>query len=156
MADRAVQHEELVIDAPAADCLAVALEVEQYSQWAADIREVDVLTRDGHGWPELVAFRVAAMGHSSSYMLRYDYDGLPARLAWVLEKGDVTTKLDGHYLFEPVADDPMKTSVHYELEVELVVPLPAIVKRRAEMKIMHTALRDLKSRVESKRSAGET
>ena len=32
-----------------------------------------------------------------------------------------------------------------ELEVELVIPLPGFVKHRAEHKIMHTALRELKS-----------
>ena len=39
--------------------------------------------------------------------------------------------------------------MRYELEVELVVPLPGFVKRRAELKIMHTALRELKARVEA-------
>ena len=32
---------------------------------------------------------------------------------------------------------------------ELVVPLPGFVKRRAEGRIMQTALRDLKARVEA-------
>ena len=149
MADRAVQHEHLVIDAPVADCLGVALDIESYSEWAPDIKQVDVTQRDAQGRPELVDFRVAGMGHSTSYTLRYDYSQAPGRLAWKLEKGDVTTKLDGHYDFASVQGDPSRTDVHYELEVELVFPLPAIVKRRAEIKIMHTALRDLKRHVES-------
>jgi hypothetical protein len=36
----------------------------------------------------------------------------------------------------------------YHLTVELVVPLPGFVKRRAESKIMHNALRELKAHVE--------
>ena len=40
------------------------------------------------------------------------------------------------------------TDVVYELEVELVVPLPGFVKRRAEHKIMHTALDELRAHVE--------
>jgi hypothetical protein len=35
------------------------------------------------------------------------------------------------------------------LEVDLIVPIPGFVKRRAEGKIMGTALRELKKRVES-------
>lgn len=148
MADHALQQEELVIEAPADVCLAVALDIERYPEWATDIKEAAVLSRDSQGRAELVRFRVAGMGHSTSYSLRYDYSGAPTKLAWVLEEGDVTSKLDGFYTFDPVDDDPTRTDVHYQLEVELVVPLPAFVKRRAEVKIMHTALRDLKARVE--------
>ena len=39
----------------------------------------------------------------------------------------------------------------YELAVELRVPLPGFIKRRAEGNIMHAAVRDLKARVESPR-----
>jgi hypothetical protein len=39
------------------------------------------------------------------------------------------------------------------LTVELIVPLPAFVKRRAESKIMHNALRELKAHVEAQPSA---
>lgn len=154
MADRAVQHEELVIDASPADCLAVALDIENYSEWAPDIREVEIVSLDEQGRPETVAFRVAALGHSTAYTLRYNYSGLPTELAWKLEEGDVTTKLDGFYRFNPVDGDPTRTNVVYELEMEVVVPLPGIVKRRAEMKIMHAALRDLKARVEADQSIG--
>ena len=37
----------------------------------------------------------------------------------------------------------------YQLEAELVVPLPGFIKRRTQLKIMHTALKELKSRVEA-------
>ena len=149
MADRVLQQEELVIDAPADACLAVALDVERYPEWATDIKEATVLSRDGQGRAELVRFRVAGMGHSTSYTLRYDYSGAPSKLAWVLEKGDVTSKLDGHYTFDQLDGDPARTDVCYQLEVELIIPLPTFVKRRAEVKIMHTALRDLRARVEA-------
>ncbi len=148
MADHAIQREELVIDAPVDDCTAVALDIERYPEWAPDLKEATVVERDDEQRPSLVTFRVAALGHSSTYSLRYDYSAVPERLAWKLEEGDLTTKLDGHYDFAPLADDASQTLVRYELEVELVFPLPSIVKRRAELKIMHTALRDLKARVE--------
>lgn len=149
MADRSVQQERKVIDAPVADCLAVALDIERYSEWAPEIKEVSITARDDEGRPDLVAFRVAAMGHSTTYTLQYDYTEMPRRLAWILVEGDITAKLDGFYQFEPLADDENKTEVVYELTVELGFPLPAFVKRRAEVRIMHTALRDLKARVES-------
>jgi len=39
--------------------------------------------------------------------------------------------------------------VTYRLDVELAVPLPGFVKRRAESKIMTTALNELKRRCET-------
>jgi hypothetical protein len=86
------------------------------------------------------------MGHSSTYQLRYDYADAPNRLPWRLERGDIMRKLDGEYRLEPV--DDATTRVVYELEVALVVPLPSFIKRRAELKIVHTALDELRAHVE--------
>jgi hypothetical protein len=61
--------------------------------------------------------------------------------------GDLTSKLDGDYRFRPAPDGG--TEVTYTLEVELRVPLPGFIKRRAQSRIMHTALEELKAHVES-------
>ena len=58
-------------------------------------------------------------------------------------------RLDGSYEFHAIDGDPTRTDVVYRLTVELIVPLPAFVKRRAETKIMNNALRELKAHVES-------
>ena len=50
-------------------------------------------------------------------------------------------------MFEPVGED--ETEVVYHLVAELRVPIPGFVKRRAEGRIMGTALRNLRDRVES-------
>lgn len=141
--------ERTVINAPAAHCYEVAADIERYPEWAKDVKDATVVTRDESGRPLDVAFRTAAMGRSTSYTLRYDYSEAPTRLSWVLVEGDLTTTLDGAYRFTPVADDESSTEVEYTLEVDLVVPLPGFVKRRAEAKILRTALPELKARVES-------
>jgi hypothetical protein len=51
-------------------------------------------------------------------------------------------KLDGRYVLE---DADGQTAVTYELEVELIIPLPGFVKRRSQGKIMHAALDELKA-----------
>ncbi|MBK5224343.1 MAG: SRPBCC family protein [Acidimicrobiia bacterium] len=141
--------ERTVIHAAADVCYQVAADVERYPEWAKDVKDAVVVSRDAEGRPLDVAFRTAAMGRSTNYTLRYDYTGAPERLAWKLVEGDLTQTLDGLYEFVPVADDPASTEVAYHLEVDLVVPLPGFVKRRAEAKILRTALPELKSRVES-------
>ena len=49
----------------------------------------------------LVTFRAAAFGRSTSYTLRYDFSEAPRILSWKLTKGDITSKLDGSYVFDP-------------------------------------------------------
>ena len=56
-------------------------------------------------------------------------------------------RLDGTYRFEP--DGEASTRVHYELAVELAVPLPGLLKRRAAGLIMGSALKELKKQVEA-------
>lgn len=141
--------ERTTISAPPERCYEIAADVERYPEWARDVKDATVVSRDEQGRPVDVAFRTAAMGRSTTYTLHYDHSGAPHRLAWVLTEGDITRKLDGVYRFEPVPADPGVTDVHYTLEVDLVVPLPGFVKRRAEGKILRTALPDLKARIES-------
>ena len=145
MAEQATEH--MSVAAPPERCYAVVTDIERYPEWAADIKQVAVEERDAEGRPLLVAFRAAAFGRSTSYTLQYDYAGAPHVLAWRLTKGDITTKLDGRYVFEPA--DGGGTDITYHLEVELRVPIPGFVKLRAASRIMSTALRELKARAES-------
>lgn len=141
--------ERTLINASPERCYEVAADVEHYPEWAHDVKEAEVRSRDDDGRPLDVAFRTAAMGRSTSYTLRYDYADAPRRLAWKLIEGDVTRKLDGAYEFTPQDGAESVTAVTYTLEVDLVVPLPGFVKRRAEARILRTALPELKARVES-------
>ena len=144
MAEQATEHTS--VSAPPERCFAVVTDIERYPEWAADIKQVTVEERDGDGRPQLVTFRAAAFGRSTSYTLAYDYSDAPHALSWRQTKGDITTKLDGQYLFE-AADGG--TDITYHLEVELRVPIPGFVKMRAASRIMTTALRELKARAES-------
>jgi ribosome-associated toxin RatA of RatAB toxin-antitoxin module len=138
--------ERTTIEATRDACLEILLDFERYPEWAKDLKEVTVLDRDSEGRGVEVRFRAAGMGYSTSYTLRYDHSD-PDTLSWRLTRGDLTRKLDGHYHFEDGPDGGV--DVTYQLEVELVVPLPGFIKRRTQLKIMHTALKELKSRVES-------
>jgi ribosome-associated toxin RatA of RatAB toxin-antitoxin module len=139
--------DRMTVRASPARCLEVALDVEQYPQWAADIKEVEVLDRDDEGRAQRVRFRAAAFGRSTTYTLLYDHSASPGVLSWRLEEGDVTRVLDGWYTFEQI--DSGDTEVTYHLVAELLVPVPGFVKRRTEGRIMHTALKELKARAES-------
>ena len=145
MAEQAT--ERMVVSATPARCFEVSSDIGAYPQWAADIKEVTIDERDEQGRPKVVTFRAAAFGRSTSYTLAYDYSEAPEVLAWVQTQGDITSKLDGRYVFAPNGDDG--TEVTYHLEVEMKVPLPGFIKMRAQSRIMSIALRELKARVES-------
>lgn len=145
MTDEATK--QVHIDAPPEQCYAIALDFERYPEWAADVKSVEVLDRDGDGRGTKVRFRVGALGQSTRYTLAYDHSQAPRVLAWVQTDGDLTRKLDGEYVFDD--DGRGGTNMTYHLTVELKVPLVGFIKRRAEARILGTALRDLKARAES-------
>ncbi|MBX3314967.1 MAG: SRPBCC family protein [Actinobacteria bacterium] len=144
MTDRVTEH--TTIDAPPEVVRAVLLDFPAYPDWAKDLKDAEVVSSSPDGTPLEVRFRAAAMGRSTSYTLRYDLSD-PSVVAWVLTEGDVTKKLDGHYAL--AAAEGGGTEVTYVLEAELKLPLPGFVKNRAQGRIMHAALVDLKERAES-------
>lgn len=145
MAEHATEHMNVAADPQR--CIEVALDFEHYPNWAPDIKEATVLTRDDRGRGTTVSFRAAAMGRSASYVLAYTYRDDNRLISWTLVEGDIMRALDGSYSFANGPDDT--TDITYHLTVELVVPIPGFVRRRAEGKIMGTALRELKLRAES-------
>ena len=147
MADQATHSMEIA--ASSDRILAVLLDFDAYPAWARDLKGVTVESVDGEGRGSEVTFRAAAMGRSTSYTLRYAYADDLSRISWELVRGDIMRRLDGSYLFEPVSNGTDRTRVTYHLAVDLIVPLPAFVKRRAESKIIHTALRELRDHVEA-------
>jgi len=150
MPDKA--RETVVINAPVQVCFDTLTDFERYPQWAGDLKQAIVVERDDQGRPAVVEFRAAAMGRSTTYRLRYDYEGAPNQLSWFLESGDLQRELDGAYHLRATEGDdggPDGTEVVYELSVDLVLPIPGFVKRRAEARILKTALTDLKEVIES-------
>lgn len=146
MSDHAAERTE--IDASPEACFAVAIDFASYTEWASDIKEVEIVAHDDTGRGGDVAYRVAAMGRSTSYTLRYSYGSNPLRMSWRLIEGDVMERIDGEYEFVPIGDGS-RCEVRYYVSIDMLVPLPGFVKRRAEAKILHTAMDDLKKRVES-------
>jgi hypothetical protein len=135
----------IVINASPERCAEVACDFAAYPQWAEDVKEATVLERDASGRASTVEYRASALGRSTHFTLQYDYSQLPSRLSWHMVDGDIMRTIVGSYTFTPEGSG---TRVDYALEIELVLPLPGFVKRRAEKRILST-LKELKTRVES-------
>lgn len=138
-------NERIRIEAPPQRCYEVATDFEEYPKWAKDVKQAKVIERDDEGRGRKVEYRAAAMGRSIRYVLDYDYADAPAAFSWKLVEGDMLRRLDGRYGFQP---DGEATRVTYELVVDLSVPMPGLIKRRAAGLIMGSALKELKREIE--------
>lgn len=143
MAQRAT--ESIVVNAPPEVVYRVVTDFANYASWVSDLKRIEVLESDAAGRPLEVEFRAAAFGRSTTYALRYDYSRAPEQLSWTQTHGDLTETLQGQYRFE---SDARGTKVTYDLEVELLVPIPTFVKSRAAQRIQTQALRELKAQAE--------
>jgi uncharacterized membrane protein len=141
--------ERIRIDASREEILQVLLDFERYPEWARDLKQVSVVERDAENRGDQVEFRAAGLGKSFRYTLQYDYSELPNAFSWALVEGEGLRRLDGSYRFE---SEDESTRVHYELAVEIAIPLPGLIKRRAAGMIMGTALKELKKAVEARQA----
>jgi ribosome-associated toxin RatA of RatAB toxin-antitoxin module len=145
MADEA--HEHIQVDADPLDCFDLATDFESYPAWATDVKEATVLERDAAGRPSRVQYRAAAIGRTIRYVLDYDFEEAPCAFSWRLVEGDMVRAIDGRYAFTPTETG---TKVTYDLRVDLSIPLPGVVKRKAASRITGAALHDLKRVAEAR------
>jgi len=138
-------HQQIEVAASPDRCFALTTAFEEYPDWTSDVKAATVLERDTEGRGTRVEFHIAGLGRKVRYVLDYDYGDAPRSFSWSLVEGDLVRALDGRYSFVPFGD---ATLVDYTLHVDLVVPMPGLVKRRASGMIMGNALRDLKRAVE--------
>jgi hypothetical protein len=144
MADEA--RESIQIEATPERCYAVAVDFDRYPEWATDVKKVEVLERDAEGRGILVRYRIAALGKTIGYILRYDFADAPGGFSWKLEKAEYLSRLDGTYRFDP---DGTGTRVGYALTVDITFPLPGFMKRAAAGMIVDNAMKQLKAHIEA-------
>ncbi len=133
----------VTIRASRQEVLDVVLDLEAYPEWADGMKRVEVTERDDQGRPVLARFVVDARVAEIDYVLRYDHSG--EDLTWQLERGEVVRQLDGRYRID---EQDGTSDVEYALEVDVTLPVPGFLKKRAAKVILETGLRGLKQRVE--------
>jgi uncharacterized membrane protein len=107
--DRSVE-----IDAPIERCFDIAADIEGAPKWQGSLKDVEVLSRDGDGRPEVVETESDAKVRTVKTRLRFSYQQ-PTRIEWVQEKGDVKS-LRGWWALEDLGEG--RTRATYALEVD--------------------------------------
>jgi ribosome-associated toxin RatA of RatAB toxin-antitoxin module len=136
----------IIIDAPLDSVSQVLFDIEKYPLWSGAIKKVDVLDRDDKGRTLKATLVIDAGALKDSVTLEYNWSQAPARLDFVLEDANLLTKMDGAYLLKAIDADT--TSVTYELEVGISMPIPAMMIRKQEKSTIDLALTQLKSHLE--------
>jgi ribosome-associated toxin RatA of RatAB toxin-antitoxin module len=137
----------IMIAAPPEKVMEVIADFPAYPEWAQGMRTAQVREEFPDGRAKDVYFEIDASPIKDSYTLTYDWHG-NASVDWRLaDSGKMLKKLDGSYT---LADrGATSTEVTYKLAVELGIPMIGMLKRKAEKVIIDTALRGLKTRVET-------
>jgi len=139
------------VDADPAAIMAVIADLEAYPEWTDGLSSVEVLSvYEDDDRPAEARFSLQSGPITDVYDLEYDWDG-DSSVSWHLTSGQMLTLMDGLYLLEPNGNG--STKVTYRLTVDVKMPMIGMLKRKAEQKIVDTALKGLKKRVESFGSA---
>jgi hypothetical protein len=132
--------------------MGVIADFAAYPDWAG-VHSAEVLDESGtDGRASSVRFELDAGIVKDRFVLAYAWDG-DEQVRWELaEAGSVISAMSGAYTLADRADG---TEVTFELAVGVRIPLVGMLRRQIEKMIIHTALKELKSRVEAAGGTGQ-
>ncbi|EFL26806.1 MULTISPECIES: SRPBCC family protein [Streptomyces] len=136
----------ITIEAAPADVMEVIADFDRYPEWSGEVKEADILTKDGQGRGEQVRMVLDAGAIKDDYTLQYTWSG--DQVSWSLLKSQMLRTLDGSYRLAAL-DGGKSTEVTYQLTVDVKIPMLGMIKRKAEKVIIDRALAGLKKRVEA-------
>lgn len=139
-------EQQVVVAARPAQCFDALVDYDSFPRWQRAVRRVEVLTRDGAGRGEHVAFEVDVKVRAVSYELRYAYEP-PHRISWKYVRGDVKD-IDGEFILEDRGDGT--TLATYSVGLDPGVWLPRPLVKLLNEHAMRGSVEDLKRYVESR------
>ena len=125
---------------------AVLFDIANYPSWSSSFKSVTVLESDGQGRPTQVQMGVDAGALKDKPTLNYDWAAAPDRLDFSLEDADLLTEMSGSYI---VKDNGDETEITFELTVALSMPVPEMMRVKAEKSAIDLALKQLKEKLEN-------
>ncbi|CAB4901967.1 unannotated protein [freshwater metagenome] len=134
------------ISATADEVRAVLFDIANYPTWSTSFKSVTVLASDGEGRATQVKMSVDAGALKDKPTLNYDWSAYPDRLEFSLEDADLLTEMSGSY---SVKDNGDETEVTFELTVALSMPVPEMMRTKAEKSTIDLALKQLKEKLEN-------
>jgi ribosome-associated toxin RatA of RatAB toxin-antitoxin module len=144
VADKTAQT--IYIDADPSTVMDVIADIGSYPEWITEYKEAEVLESDAKGNPKVARLVLDATVLKDTLVLSYEWPKDRRSVRWSLVSSSLLRSLDGVYRLAPKGSG---TGVTYELTLDMAIPMIGLLKRKAERRLIDTALKDLKKRVEA-------
>jgi uncharacterized membrane protein len=136
----------VIIAASADDVRAVLFDIANFPTWSTSFKSVTVLASDGEGRPTQAKLSVDAGALKDKPTLNFDWSAYPDRVDYSFEDADLLTDMSGAYI---VKDNGDETEVTFELTVALSMPVPEMMRTKAEKATIDLTLKQLKEKLEN-------
>jgi ribosome-associated toxin RatA of RatAB toxin-antitoxin module len=133
---------EVVIEATPDEILEVIADVASTPSWSPQYQSAEVLEAYDDGRPHKVKMKIKAAGLTDEQIVEYTWAGNV--VSWTLVKAGQLRAQDGTYTLTPDGD---KTTLRFDLSIELAVPLPGFVVKRVIKGAMETGTDGLRKQV---------
>ena len=134
------------IAASADDVRAVLFDIANFPTWSSSFKSVTVLASNGEGRPTQAKLSVDAGALKDKPTLNFDWSAYPDRVDYSFEDADLLTDMSGAYI---VKDNGDETEVTFELTVALSMPVPEMMRTKAEKATIDLTLKQLKEKLEN-------
>ena len=136
----------ITIEAPIGEVVAVLTDLASYPTWSTAIKSVEVQDKDASGRATKAKMSIDAGVMKDRVILDYDWSKSPTEISFALDDADLLTEMSGIYEIADNGDDT--TTVKYQLAVALSMPVPAMMRQKAERATIDLALSQLKTKLE--------
>ena len=141
-----ISENSITIEAPISEVVEVLTDLATYPTWSTAIKSVEVQDKDASGRATKVKMSIDAGVMKDRVILDYDWSKSPAEISFALDDADLLTEMSGTYEITDNGDDT--TTVKYQLTVALSMPVPAMMRQKAERATIDLALSQLKAKLE--------
>ena len=135
----------IIIDAPLSQVAEAIASVGTYPSWSSSMKAVKVLEGDAIK-PTKVEMSLVTGALRDEATLSFDWSNFPASLTFTLESADLLTAMDGKQELKSIGDE---TEVSYSLTVALSMPVPDMMRQKAEKAVVDQTLKELKAQLEN-------
>ena len=141
---------EVVIEASPEEILDVIADVEDTPTWSPQYQKSEVLEAYDNGRPKRVKMTIKTAGISDEQVVEYTWSG--DVVSWTLISAGQLKAQDASYTLTPDGD---KTKVTFDITVDLAIPLPGFVLKRAMKGGVETATEGLRKQVLKVKKGGK-
>jgi len=134
----------IIIEAPIDQVVQAIASVGSYPSWSSSMKAVKILEGE-QVKPTKVEMSLASGALRDEATLIFDWSSFPAALSFSLESADLLTEMDGHQELKSIGDE---TEVSYSLTVALSMPVPDMMRQKAEKAVVDQTLKELKAHIE--------